>query len=236
MSRRGSRVLVVGDLHAPVTRKHYLRFCKAQYKKFDCNKVVFIGDVVDWTSISFHVANPECPGPADEYRMALQCIQQWRRAFPKAKVMIGNHDRRPHRKAEKEGIFPKLLRNYDEVWKTPEWKWVTSCIIDDVYYCHGDGKGGGNTPAFNTAKNMGMSVVMGHFHSKAGVKWLVNPLRRWFGMDVGTGIDDTAFAFSYAKEQTYRSVLSCGVVLNGMPQHIMMPCSRGEKYWDGDSK
>ncbi|KKN48381.1 hypothetical protein LCGC14_0653280 [marine sediment metagenome] len=228
-----SRVLVIGDLHAPVTRKHYLRFCKNQYKKFKCNKVVFIGDVVDWTSISFHVTNPECPGPADEYRLALQCIQQWRRAFPKAMVMIGNHDRRPHRKAEKEGIFPKLLRNYDEVWKTPQWKWVTSCIIDEVYYCHGDGKGAGINPAYNTAKNMGMSVVMGHTHSKAGIKWLVNPLRRWFGMDVGTGIDDSAFAFSYAKEQTYRSILSCGVVLNGMPQHIMMEVGKGERYHDG---
>ncbi|KKK85401.1 hypothetical protein LCGC14_2773660 [marine sediment metagenome] len=30
-----SRVLVIGDLHAPVTRKHYLRFCKDQYKKLE---------------------------------------------------------------------------------------------------------------------------------------------------------------------------------------------------------
>lgn len=231
-----SRVLVIGDLHAPVTRKHYLRFCKDVYKKKKCNKVVFIGDVVDWTSISFHAANPECPGPADEYRLALQCIQKWHRAFPKATVVIGNHDRRPHRKAEKEGIFPKLLRNYDEVWKTPKWKWVTSCIIDSVFYCHGDGKGGGMSPAFNTAKNMGMSVVMGHFHSKGGIKWLVNPLRRWFGLDVGCGIDDAAFAFAYAKEQTYRSVISCGVVRNGKGDHVMMEMSKGEKYYDGGKK
>lgn len=228
-----SRVLVIGDLHAPVERKHYLRFCKAQYKKFKCNTVVFIGDVVDWTSISFHVAHPECPGPADEYKLALKCIQRWYRAFPKAKVCLGNHDRRPHRKAAQEGIPAKLLRNYSDVWKTPNWTWDTSFIIDDVFYCHGDGKGGGMYPAFNTAKNMGMSVVMGHSHSKGGIKWLVNPLRRWFGMDVGCGIDDKAFAFAYAKEQTYRSVISCGVVLNGMGQHIMMPISRGEKYHNG---
>ena len=230
---RGNRVLVIGDLHAYVTRRHYLQFCKNEYKKHKCNKVVLIGDVVDWTSISFHIANPECPGPANEYQLALKCIQKWYKAFPKAIITIGNHDRRPHRKAEAQGIFPKLLRNYAEVWETPGWKWVTSCIIDDVYYCHGDGKGGGMNPAFNTAKNMGMSVVMGHNHSKGGVKWLVNPLRRWFGMDTGCGIDDNAFAFAYAKEQTYRSVLSCGVVLNGMPQHIMMEVGKGERYHDG---
>ena len=228
-----SRVLVIPDLHAPVTRKHSLRFCKNQYKKFKCNKVVLIGDVVDWTSISFHVAHPGCPGPKDEYELALHEIKKWYKAFPNAKVCLGNHDRRPHRKAAAEGIPAKLLRNYSEVWETPNWEWGTSFIIDGVFYCHGDGKGGGMNPAFNTAKNMGMSVVMGHFHSKAGIKWLVNPLRRWFGMDVGSCVDDTAFAFAYAKEQTYRSVLSCGVVLNGMPQHIMMEVGKGERYHDG---
>jgi hypothetical protein len=79
---------------------------------------------------------------------------------------------------------------------------------------------------------MGMSVVMGHCHSKGGVKWLVNPLRRYFGMDTGCGVDDTAFAFAYAKEQTSRSVLSCGVIIDGMPRHIMMPVGKGEKYHD----
>ncbi len=228
-----SSVLIIGDPHAPVTRKHYRQFCKDVKRKYRCNEVIGIGDMVDWTSISFHVAHPECPGPKDEYELALYEIKKWYKAFPNVKVTLGNHDRRPHRKAANEGIPAKLLRNYSEVWETPNWEWKTSYIIDDVYYCHGDGKGGGMNPAFNTAKNMGMSVVMGHFHSKAGVKWLVNPLRRWFGMDVGCGVDDTAFAFAYAKEQTYRSVLSCGVVIDGMPQHIMMPCGRGEKYHDG---
>ena len=231
-----SRVLIVGDLHAPCERKHYLQFCKDVKRKYRCDTVLFIGDVVDWTSISFHAAHPECPGPSDEYELALQCIQRWRKAFPTAKVVIGNHDARPKRLAESVNIPARLLRDYNEQWKTPGWEWKTSFIIDDVFYHHGHGKGGGLNPAFNTAKNMGMSVVLGHFHSKAGVKWLVNPLRRWFGMDVGTGLDDSAFAFAYAKEQTYRSILSCGVVLDGMPQHIMMPVGRGEKYWDGGKK
>lgn len=228
-----SKVLVIADLHAPVTRRHYLQFCKDTKRKYRCDTVVFIGDVVDWHAVSFHAAIPECPSPDDEYKLALQEVQKWYKAFPVAKVCIGNHDARPKRLAESVNIPARLLRDYNEQWKTPLWEWGTSFIIDDVFYHHGHGKGTGINPAYNTAKNMGMSVVIGHSHSKAGVKWLVNPLRRWFGMDVGTGVDDRKMAFAYAKEQTYRSILSCGVVLDGMPQHIMMAVGRGEKYHDG---
>lgn len=230
--KKQDRKLIIGDIHAPVERPHYLRFCKDEYKKNKCNSVMFMGDVVDWHAISFHAANPECPSASDEYRRALRCVRRWYRAFPDADVCIGNHDARPRRLAESVNIPARLLRDYSEAWQTPGWNWKTSFIIDEVYYHHGHGKSGGINPAYNTAKGMGMSVVMGHCHSKGGVKWLVNPLRRYFGMDTGCGVDDTAFAFAYAKEQTNRSVLSCGVLIDGMPRHIMMPVGKGEKYHD----
>ncbi len=230
-----SRVLIIGDPHAPVTRKHYRRFCVATGKKHKCNKVLIIGDVVDWHAVSFHAANPDGPGPVDEYKLALVEVQKWYRAFPKAMVCIGNHDARPKRLAESVKIPARLLRDYNQQWKTPGWIWKTSFIIDDVYYHHGHGKSGGINPAYNTAKNMGMSVVLGHYHSRGGYKWIVNPLRRYFGMDVGSGVDDTAYAFAYAKEQTNRSVISCGVVIHGKkPYHIMMEMGKGERYYDGE--
>lgn len=229
-----SKVLAVGDIHEPVSRAGYLQFNKDLAKQYDVDTIVFIGDLVDWHAISFHAHNPNCAGASDEYELALQKIQYWYRAFKKYRVYvcIGNHDARPKRLAESVQIPAKLLRNYNEQWKTPGWKWVTSVVIDKVFYCHGHGKGGGINPAYNTAKNMGMSVVLGHSHSRGGIKWLVNPLRRWFGMDTGCGVDDKAFAFAYAKEQAYRSVLSSGIVINGLPQHIMMACGKGEKYHD----
>lgn len=231
-----SRVLVIGDQHEPVCRKGYLQFNKDLAKQYKVDKVVLIGDIIDWHSISFHEHNPNCPGPMDEYKLALKRVQRWYRAFPNAIVCIGNHDARPKRLAESVNIPAKFLRDYNEQWKTPTWKWVTSIIIDKVYYCHGHGKSGGIYPAYNTAKNMGMSVVMGHNHARGGVKWLVSPVQRWFGMDTGCGVDDKAFAFSYAKEQTSRSVLSSGIIINGIPQHIMMPCGKNEKYHDSRFK
>lgn len=226
------KVLCIGDLHCPVERKGYMQFCKDLYAEWDCNTIVFIGDIVDWSAISFHLANPEGPGPNDEFKLAFAKIQKWYEAFPKATVIIGNHDARPRRVAESVKIPAKFIRNYADMWETPKWNWTQSIIIDNVFYCHGHGKGGGNTPAWNLSKKMGMSVCIGHFHSKGGIHWSANPLRRWFGMDVGCGVDDAAYAFAYAKEQITRSILSAGIILDGTPYHEVMPVGKGEKYHD----
>ena len=228
-----SKVLAIADIHEPVSRKHYLRFCKDLYEAWGCNKVVFIGDIVDWSAISFHVNNPEAPGAMDEYSLAKKAIQKWYKAFPKATVILGNHDRRPQRVAESVNIPAKFIRDYSDLWGTPKWDWEFSTVIDNVFYCHGDGKGGGNTPAFNLAKSMGMSVVMGHFHSVAGITWQASPVNRIFGMNLGWGGDDAAYAFAYAKEQAKRGVLGAGVILDGIPYYEVMPVAKGERYYDG---
>ncbi len=227
-----SNILGIGDPHEPCCRKYYLDFCKDVQIEHNCDTVVFLGDIVDSSAISFHAHNPEAPGPKDEYKLAFAAIQKWYKAFPNATVCIGNHDKRVIKLAESVNIPKMFLRDFNDVWKTPGWNWVTHVIIDDVYYCHGHKKGAGKTPAWNLSIKMGLSVVMGHSHTRGGVNWSVNPLRRWFGMDTGCGIDDEAYAFAYAEEQVTRSVLSLGVVLDGTPQHIMMPISKGEKYYN----
>ncbi len=231
-----SRVLCIGDLHCPVERVGYMQFCKDLYEEWDCNTVVFIGDIVDWSAISFHANNPEGPGPLDEFKLALAATQKWYKVFPKAIITLGNHDSRPRRLAESVNIPAKFIRDYADLWKTPNWRWVQSIMIDDVYYCHGHGRGGGNTPAWNLSKKMGMSVVMGHFHTKGGVNWSSNPLRRWFGMDVGCGINDKTYAFAYAKEQVTRSILSAGIILDGTPYFEIMLAGKGERYYDKNFK
>ena len=217
-----SRVLVIGDIHEPCCRPGYLKFCQDMAVKYKTDKTVFIGDVVDWHGISFHANNPEAPGVVSEYQLAKDCISQWYKDFPNAIVTIGNHDARIVRLAESVNIPAKFLRDYKELWGTPNWEWVDDTIIDNVYYFHGTGYGGLH-PSFNAARHLGMSCVLGHIHSVAGVKWCVSPEKRWFGMDVGCGVDDKAYAFAYGKHLKRKSVISCGVVLNGVPYHEMMP-------------
>lgn len=223
-----SRILVVGDPHEPVCRAGYLEFCKEISQEYGCTKTVIIGDICDWHGISFHARHPQAPGVMDEYHLTLKGIQKWYKAFPNATITIGNHDERVFKLAESVDIPAYFLRNYNEIWRTPRWKWVYDTVIDNIYFFHGAGFSGMN-PSFNAAKQMGMSVIMGHAHSVAGIKWLVSPQKRWFGMDVGCGIDDKRYAFAYNKHVKKRSVVSCGVVVDGHPYHEMMPLGQYKK-------
>lgn len=227
-----SKVLVIPDLHEPSSRPGALAFCRDLRRKHKTDTTVFIGDVTDWHSVSFHAHHPEMPGPNDEYEIAFRCLHKWYKAFPKAIVCLGNHDRRIVRLAESVNIPKRWIRGYGEGWKTPGWKWVDDIVIDEVSYDHGEGQGGSMYPAFNKMKNMGMSCILGHHHSAGGVKWLVNPLRRMFGLDTGALISDKSMAFAYNKKAVKRSVLSAAVVIDGIPQHIVMPCGIGEPYHD----
>lgn len=224
-----SKVLVIGDLHEPAAHPAYLQFCKDIKKKYRCNEVIFIGDVVDNQAISFHANNPNCPGVMDELLLAKEKIAKWQKAFPRAKVCIGNHDERITRLAESVNIPAAYLKNYSEIFNTPKWEWGFDFIIDDVYYFHGTGQGGVH-PAWTVLSKQLMSVVMGHCHSRAGVKWKVNPQRRVFGMDVGCGIDVKAYQFAYGKHCKEKPILGCGVVIDGVPYHEIMPCDDNEKY------
>jgi len=223
------RNLVIGDIHEPVSHPAYLRFCEDMYVKYDCNHVTFIGDLTDWHAISFHAQNPESPGPKDEYELARVKISKWVFKFPKAVVCIGNHDERVIRLASSVNIPPALLRTYREIWKTPRWRWVHEFIMDDVFYFHGTGSAGIH-PAYTAMTKRLMSVVQGHIHSAAGIKWRASPQRRTFGMDTGCGIDDQAVAFAYGRANPIRSIISVGLVIDGIPYHEVMPMARGERY------
>ena len=224
-----SRVLVIGDSHEPACHPMYLRFCQDLYESWDCNRVVHIGDLVDWHSISFHSKHPELPGPKDEFELAFSRIEKWKKIFPKLDLCIGNHDRRPSRLAEAAAVPEFLIRDYKTIWETPTWNWVYETFIDGVYYYHGEGCGGIH-PAYNRAKVSAGSVVIGHIHSAAGVKWVADPHTRRFGMDVGTGIDIDMLQFAYGKHFAARPILSAGIVIDGVPYHEIMPVAPGEKY------
>ena len=230
-----SNVLAIGDIHAPATRPGYRQFCEDLYEKWGCNEVVKIGDVVDWHAISFWTREPACPGPKDEYELAKQCVKEWAKSFPNAKVCIGNHDERPSRLAKTVNIPDFMLRPYSELWKTPGWIWDYRFLIDGVCYKHG-AKSGGVHPAWTLMNKIHMSAVIGHCHGRSGVKWSCNFKERMFGVDVGCGIDEKAWQFAYGRDEDIRPFLSAAVIKDGIPYVIPMPCGKGEKYHDSKFK
>jgi predicted phosphodiesterase len=225
-----SKGLIISDVHIPAEHEHALRFCKEIYKKEKCDWALQIGDLVDWHSISFHSKEPGMPNATAEFKIAYSKVQDWHKAFPKLKVIIGNHSGRPQRLAKSVNIPDQLIKTYNDMWGTPGWEWAEEFFIDNVQYIHGEGMGG-MYPAANACKNIGMSVVSGHIHSCAMIWWQANKLRRTFGMTVGCLIDDKSLAFQYAANTTKKSLICVGTVEDGIiPQLHMMPMSQNEKY------
>ena len=169
-----SRVLVIGDLHEPFCLDGYLEHCVQTYKKFNCNRVVFIGDVIDNHYSSYHETDPDGMSGGDEIMLAVKKVQQWYKKFPKADVLIGNHDRIIMRKAFSSDIPKIWIKDYNDVLGTPGWTWSDRVEIDGVQYVHGEGG-----TARTKAKADMQSTVQGHLHTQCYTDYFVGQTLRY---------------------------------------------------------
>ena len=210
------RILIIGDVHAPYTKKGYLEFCQRCYAEYNCNQVIYIGDICDHQFSSFHDSNPDLAGGKDELEYAIAEVHKWRDAFPVADVIIGNHDRIIARKMFKAGIPSQWMKSYNEVLGT-DWNWTERIVYDDVQYLHGEGG-----TASTKAKNDMMSTVQGHIHTQCYVQWFSGQ-KRVLAMQVGSGVNRDSIGMSYAKAYKFQQ-LACGIVIGGHTAfNVMMP-------------
>jgi len=216
------RVLVIGDLHAPFTKKGYLEHCIEVSHKYNTNHTILIGDIIDNHYSSFHSTDPDGYGAGEELDRAIDQISDWNEAFPKADVLLGNHDRIIMRKAFSAGLSARWIKEFGEVLNTPGWSFDLEFEYDNVLYIHGEG-GGGEKGAITKALNKRKSVVQGHWHTQNHINWNVSDYDRIFGMQIGCGIDDKAYALAYAKYNIKKSIISCGVVLDSGQLPIIEP-------------
>jgi len=217
-TQKAENILIIGDLHEPFCLDEYLDFCKETYIKYDCNKVIFIGDVIDNHYSSYHETSSEAMGGKDELEFAIERIARWYKAFPKADVIIGNHDRIIMRKAQTSNIPSKWIKEYRDVLETPGWLFTESVTYNGVKYVHGEG----GTARSRMKADM-ESVVQGHLHTQCYTDWQVGNKFKIFGVQVGCGIDHESHAMAYAKANK-KPAIGCAVVLeNGkIPINILM--------------
>jgi predicted phosphodiesterase len=217
-----TRVLIVGDLHLPAEREDYLDFCRDVKKKYKTDTVMFIGDVIDHHTISFHSKHPEAEAAQQEYGLVMSSLKNWRKIFKHAKVCIGNHDERVHRLAASSGIPSMYLKDYQTVYGTPHWEWDYEFSIDGVYYTHGTGTSG-TTPALNVARAKCQSVVAGHVHSVASINYMCGPGgSKLFGFNVPNGVDTGHTLMYYGRNFLKKPVNGAGVVIDGKPYMEIM--------------
>ena len=213
-------VLVIGDLHSPFTKDGYLEFCKEIYAKYKCTDVVFIGDLLDNHFSSFHETDPDGMGGKEELRKGKELIARFYKAFPVARVVIGNHDKLPNRKAFSSGLSASWIKTIDEVLDVPNWTFEEEFVIDGVLYTHGEGR-----QARIRVMHELMSVVQGHWHSKTYYETFTSERQFVFALQIGCGLDRRSYAAAYAKH-FQKPQINVGVVLDngrwGLIEHMKM--------------
>jgi predicted phosphodiesterase len=207
------RILVVSDLHQPWTHPQALEHCMKTYNKYECNEVVFIGDILDNSATTRWETNPDNKSAKDELEMAIEALKPWYKAFPQAIALTGNHEARIMKKLQRGSVSENWLKNFNEVLEVPQWKFTTEVIIGRTKYLHGEGC----SSTLQALLQSNTNIVFGHFHSKFEI--IYNQDR--FAMCVGCLVDKDAIAFNYARTFVKQQIIGCGVVLNDHP--ILVP-------------
>lgn len=227
------RSLIISDVQEPFGAENAIRFCKAVQKEFNIpsDSIYNVGDESDFYFGSSHPKSPEAwLTPTGELKALQSKIQAWSRAFPEMKLAISNHMLRWVRRAFASEIPKELLRSYQDVIGAPKgWAWKLEWRVSDTKaqwrMIHGMGYSGilGHR---NAVIDSGISTVIGHLHSNAGVNYVNTGQGMRWGMNVGCLIDVDAFAFEYNKFDRVKPILGCGVVIDGGLTPIFIPYER----------
>ncbi len=211
LTKDESRILVIGDLHCPFDLEEYFDFCKETYARFNCNQVIFIGDVLDNHFASYHETSnsEELLTGGQELELAIDRLQRYYKEFPVADVIIGNHDRLVMRKAQTSAIPSKWIKSYKEVLEVPTWNFTERVVYNDVQYIHGEA----GTARTKSRADL-MSTCQGHLHTQAYTEYTVGRRFKIWSMQVGCGIDFDSYAMAYAKAGK-KPAVGVGVILGG---------------------
>lgn len=226
-------VLVISDQHFPFNHPDIIAFLRAIKRKYRPDRVINIGDEVDYHSISFHDHDPDLMSPSDELEIAINRLLPLYRMFPKMDLIESNHGSLVYRKAKHHGLSRHILKSYRDILQAPRaWHWrpdLTIRLSDGsfVYFHHGK-----NSNGLRLSQSMGMSVVQGHYHSTFGIEYWGNPLGLYFSMQVGCLIEKDSLAFAYNRTDLKRPVIGCGIILDGHPKLLPMILKKDGR-WNG---
>jgi hypothetical protein len=103
-------ILCISDLHFPYSHKDSLKFLEAIKKKYKPDKVVCLGDELDYHAMSFHDSDPDLDSAGRELEKGLAYMQGLMSLFPACDVLESNHGSLFYRKAKHHGMPRHLLK------------------------------------------------------------------------------------------------------------------------------
>lgn len=224
-------MLIISDQHFPYAHQDTIPFLIALKKKYKFDRIINIGDEIDWHSISFHEHNPDLLSPSDELQAAIDKLKILYKLFPKMDILESNHGSLVYRKGKVMGLPRHVFKSYREILGAPkDWHWhfeLTISLPDGskCYFHHGKSNNG-----LKLSQAMGMSCVQGHHHQKFGIEYWANPLGLYWSLQVGCLIDKDELAFEYGKNDMKRPLIGCAGILDSQPKLFPMLLNKNGRW------
>lgn len=216
---KNKSILVISDSHFPFNHGDIIAFLKALKQRYKFDRVIHIGDEVDYHAISFHDSDPDLMSPGDELKTSIERLKPLYELFPKVDVLESNHGSLVYRKQKHHGLPRSVLKSYREILNAPSgWKWHFELVVTasngmPILFHHGK-----SSNSLKVSQAMGMSYCAGHFHESMSIQYWANSLGLYWAMQVGCLIEKSTLAFEYCKNNIKRPLIGCGVILNGHPK------------------
>lgn len=216
-------VLVMGCDHLPFEHRNRIDFLNDTKKKYKCSLVYHAGDLLDHHAISAHDHNPDGFSPFNEMHEVNKKLTVWKKAFPKMKICIGNHDERLQKACWKYGLSASFIKPISEIYEFPRgWEYRFDYYIYGVRIFHGMGYSGKYAHSAASIENQ-CSIAMPHLHSNAGIMWSASEGNLIFGLAIGCGIDRRSYAFNYGRDFRRKPILGAGVIVEGGRDAFFVP-------------
>lgn len=223
-----NRILVFGDLHAPYEDENALKLLRETKKEFKPDRIVCVGDIVDYYAASRYPKDPDHPDSfMNELVKTRKLVGKLGRLFPELVLTLGNHDDRLAMKISSAGIPSVAMRSFGELLGAPEgWKIVKSNVNftltvsstrEQVTFAHHRGI---NTGLI--AQRLGMTYVGGHSHTKGQVVAFNNGLKTYYGVNNPCLISNEGSPFSYNKMSDVNPIRGCTLIENGVPRLVKL--------------
>jgi hypothetical protein len=220
---RNMRILVIPDTHFPFEHPDATDFLSKVSETFSPTRVVHLGDEVDYHAISFHHHLPDLPSPGLELEKAIKRLTPLYRIFPEVDLLESNHGSLVYRRAEAHGLPKNFFKDYNQILKAPPtWKWHETITLklpnkEHVMFFHGK-----SSNALSVSRSLGMSTVNGHYHTQFSIQKWRTPVATHFAMVSGCLIDPKSRAFAYDKNNIFRPILGCSVIIDSQPKLVLM--------------
>ena len=218
-------ILAYGDIHAPYHHPDTLDFLRDVSQAYRPDRIIDLGDDLDMYTVSDYPKDIDHPDNwSSEFKKARKFIQQLGLLFPEQEVLSSNHCDRAYKKSRVAGVPREFMVPFLKVIDAPPGWRLKDYIRLTVDYSreHWLFQHTMVSGALSAAKNLGVSVCLGHSHTKFGAEAFNNGEDVVWGVDAGCLISDKGSPFAYNKNQIGRPIRGCVVILEGTPQLIPM--------------